>query len=195
MEGLITLDQSWTLWINQHHNAILDSIIMPVSWFGEAGVGWILVMVVLLVFGGKRERLVTLVAAGGLMLTEYILMHYCRELWPRLRPYLYMDGIRQMGVAWTKPAFPSAHAHLWVQMTLIYGIAYRRWLWPLAVLTLITLYSRPYAGMHHVLDVVAGATLGGLMGGLELLVAQKAGLLVRVAEMEFPPVEEQICAT
>ncbi len=177
MSSALTWDQLATLWINQHHNIVLDAILMPVSWFGEGGVGWIAVMLAMFIFGKRRERLLTLIFLGGLLLTEFGVMPLFREHAFRPRPYTYLEGIRALGVRWEISSFPSAHAHLWAQATLLYGLAYRKWLWPLVVLSLLTLYSRPYAGMHHVLDVLAGAALGGVMGTLEVLVASRCGLL------------------
>ncbi len=177
MNTLLTWDQVATLWINQHHNLMLDAILMPISWFGEAGVGWIAVMLLLLIFGKRRLRLLTLVLAGGLIVTEFLVMPLFREYAFRPRPYTYLPGIRSLGVQWTTTSFPSAHAHLWAQVTLLYGVAYRRWLWPLIVLSLLTFYSRPYAGAHHVLDVVGGLGLGGVMGLIEVAVANKMRLM------------------
>jgi len=180
--GLLAADERLTLWINQHHNVVLDWLLMPISWFGEAGIGWIAIILILLILGGHRERMVTLVFVGGLVLTEYVLMPHLRELWPRPRPYTYIAGMRQLGVPWDKSSFPSAHAHLWTQAAILYGLTCRRWLWPLIVLSLLTFYSRPYAGAHHVLDVMAGVGLGGIMGFLELMVATKLGLAQQESE-------------
>ena len=187
MADLVATDQALTLWINQHHCPVLDAVLMPVAWFGEAGIGWILVAALLLLFGRRRERLLTLVFLVGLAVTEYLLMPLLRDLWPRPRPYMYLEGIRQLGVRWKKFSFPSAHLHLWTQATLLYGVAYRRWLWPLVVLTLLTFYSRPYAGMHHVLDCLAGVGLGGVMGLLELAAASRLGLLRPPERASEPP--------
>lgn len=177
MNAPLSWDQIATLWINQHHNVVLDWLLMPVSWFAEGGVGWIAIIVLLLIFGHRRERLLTLVFLGGLLITEFVIMPQIRAHYFRPRPYMYMEGIRQLGHRWENTSFPSGHAHLWAQATLLYGLAYRRWLGPLIGLSLITFYSRPYAGMHHLLDVVAGAGLGGVMGLLEVAVASKLGLL------------------
>ena len=187
MEGLIAADQAATLWINQHHNVVLDALVMPVAWFGEGGAGWIIIVLGLLIFGGRRERLVTLVFVGGLVITEYTLVPALRELWPRQRPHMYLEGIRALGIHWEKPSFPSAHTHLWTQATILYGVAYRRWLWPLIALSVITFYSRPYAGMHHILDVLGGIGLGGVMGLLELAVASKLGLLASPVPADADP--------
>jgi undecaprenyl-diphosphatase len=176
MEGLIAADQAATLWIAQHHNMLLDALLMPVAWAGEVAVGWVVAMLLLLAFGGRRERLLTVVFACGLVATELLLMPLFREWWPRPRPYMYLPDVRQMGVRWTSSSFPSAHMHLWVAGALLYGAAYRQWRWPLTLLTLLTAYSRPYAGMHHALDVLFGSAVGAAVGLLELAVAGRLGL-------------------
>lgn len=169
---ILAWDRAVTLWINQHHHVILDIILTPVSLFGEGGWGWIIIALLLLIFGRRKERIATACFAVGLVVTEFLLMPELRDLWMRPRPYTYMEGIRTLGVEWPHPSFPSAHMHLWAQATIVYGLLYRRWLWPLVILAVLTGYSRPYAGMHHVIDVFGGAALGGVMGTLELYTAR-----------------------
>jgi membrane-associated phospholipid phosphatase len=45
------------------------------------------------------------------------------------------------------------------------------------VLLVLSLYSRAYVGNHHVLDTLAGVVLGGVVGMVDLIVAEKLGLL------------------
>ncbi len=184
MDRILAADESATVWISQHHNVVLDALVMPVAWLGEAAAGWIVAMLLLLVFGGRRERLLTVVFVCGLLATELLLMPVLREWWPRPRPYTYLPDVRQLGVRWESSSFPSAHMHLWMAGTLLYGVAYRRWLWPLIILTLITGYSRPYAGMHHVLDVLVGTVVGAVVGLVELAVAGRLGLVAGPAAAE-----------
>jgi membrane-associated phospholipid phosphatase len=47
---------------------------------------------------------------------------------------------------------------------IVLGAEYRRLVPVLAAFTLLTLYSRPYLGMHHPLDALAGAGVGALVG-------------------------------
>ncbi|MGC9316792.1 MAG: phosphatase PAP2 family protein [Armatimonadota bacterium] len=177
MDGILAADRAATLWINQHHNPVLDLLLSGVSYLGDAGIAWMLVALSLLIFGGRRERLLALIFIGGVVLTEAVAMPLLRELWPRPRPYTYMPGIRILGPVWSGSSFPSAHGHLWGQATLLFAIAYRRLRWPLIVLLVLSLYSRPYLGMHHALDALAGAVLGFAMGGIEVVAAGRLGLL------------------
>jgi membrane-associated phospholipid phosphatase len=179
MDRLIQIDQSMTLWINQHHSVPLDVVVMPVAWLGEMGIGWIILMLIMMIYGRRRERLLTLIFLAGLLITEFLIFPLFRDAWPRTRPYMYLAGVRPMGVRWEKFSFPSAHMHPTMMATILFGAAYRRSLWPLIIFTLITGYSRPYAGMHHVLDVVVGAGIGAVVGVAQVVIARRLGLLSR----------------
>ena len=88
-----------------------------------------------------------------------------------------MEGIHTIGHEWDRPSFPSAHAHLWLQATVLFGVVFRSWRWPLIVLSALVCYARPYAGVHHVLDVIAGIGLGTAIGLLDIAAASALGLL------------------
>jgi len=188
------LDKQMTLWINHHHNTALDIIFGTVSRLGDAGVAWLLVIAVLLMFGTRRQRILAVIFLTGLVMTEYLAMPVLQGLWYRPRPYMYMDSIRTIGPEWHRPSFPSSHAHLWGQAAVLFAVAYPRLRKPLLVLLLLTLYSRPYTGNHHVLDVLAGAALGLSVGGLDVLVAKKLGVLERSDEEEEPEADVQLAA-
>ena len=181
MEQLILLDRQLTLWINGHHHPVLDLLFGMVSRLGDAGVAWMAVAIMLLIFGARRDRLMALIFVSVLVMTEYIAMPWFRELWPRPRPFTYLAEIRTIGPTWGNPSFPSSHAHLWVQATLLFVVAYPRLAWPLVVMTLLSLYSRPYVGNHHVLDVVGGSIVGLGAGTLGLTIASKLGLVTSQA--------------
>ncbi len=177
MESVLQLDRQLTLWINHHHHPVLDVLFEGVSYLGDAGIAWLIVVALMLILGARRDRLIALIFLGGLLLTEFSAMPVLRDLWHRPRPYAYMESIRTLGPEWDFPSFPSAHAHLWGQATLLFAVAYRRLKWPLIVLLILSLYSRPYVGNHHVLDVLGGLLLGLAFGAFEVLVAWNAGLL------------------
>lgn len=187
------LDKQITLWINQHNSPVLDVILGTVSRLGDAGVAWLLVVAILVMFGTRRQRILSVIFLTGLIMTEYLAMPVLQDMWYRPRPYMYMDSIHHLGPEWNRPAFPSSHAHLWAQAALLFAVAYPRLRRPLLVLLVLTLYSRPYTGNHHVLDVVAGTALGLGVGWLDVLVAQKLGVLDRSDEDE-PEAEPQLAA-
>lgn len=65
----------------------------------------------------------------------------------------------------------------------------------LAIFALLTLYARPYLGMHFPLDVLAGAALGAVVGLLarcalgrwEAAVASQPGPAPGAGEVRVPP--------
>lgn len=177
MTGILQIDQAATLWINQHHNAALDALLVGVSYLGDGGIAWLLAAIAMLIFGGRRTRLLALIFIIGLIVTESAIMPALRELWNRPRPFIYMPEIRTLGPRWDRPLFPSAHAHLWGQAVLLFGVAFPRLRRPLIALGILSLYARPYVGNHHVLDTLAGALVGLGIGGLDLFVAERLRLL------------------
>lgn len=186
VDQLIALDLRLTFWINQHHHPVLDAVFGIVSRLGDAGVAWMAVAVMLAVLGARRERLMALIFVSVLMMTEFIVMPWLREIWPRPRPYTYLAGIRTIGPVWGNPSFPSSHSHLWVHATLLFSMVYPRLRWPLIVLMVLSLYSRPYVGNHHVLDVVGGAFVGLGAGMLGLMIASRLGFLSDEDEEPIP---------
>jgi membrane-associated phospholipid phosphatase len=192
MVDLLALDQAVTLWANQHHSLVLDMLLLPLSWFGERGIGWLGIAALMLVFGKRRERLVTLAFLAALIATEFLFMPPLRATVPRPRPYAYLADVRQCGVPWTTNSFPSAHVYLWVYAALFYGTIYRQRRWLLWTLTSLTIYARPYCGMHHVADALGGAVLGLAVGLPILVLVTKWGwteerLDAQLAEDELAP--------
>lgn len=187
MDGVLQIDRQLTLWINHHHNAGLDALFGAVSRLGDAGVAWLIVVTLLLIFGARRDRVIALIFLAGLIITEYLAMPILRDIWYRPRPFTYMESIRTIGPEWHRPSFPSAHAYLWGQSAVLFAVAYPRFKWPLIVLTVLTLYSRPYVGNHHVIDVLAGVAFGLAVGWLDVLVAQKLGALAADDAEEADP--------
>ncbi|MBD3293652.1 MAG: phosphatase PAP2 family protein [Armatimonadia bacterium] len=177
MDAILEVDRQLTLWINHHHHPALDLLFSAVSRLGDAGVAWLFVTALLLIFGGKRDRIIAGIFLAGLLATEFLAMPVLRDIWYRPRPFTYMESIRTLGPEWDRPSFPSAHAYLWGQAALIFAVAYPRLRWPLMALLVLSLYSRPYVGNHHVLDTLAGLVLGLGVGALGLLAASKLGVL------------------
>jgi undecaprenyl-diphosphatase len=164
MHSLTTLDKSLLIWINGHHNVVLDAILIPVSLAGEFGAIWFAVCLGLLIFGKRRHRIAALMLLVTMIVVDRLVAAQIGHFVPRERPYLAIQGIRQAGVRWTGNSFPSGHAHTVWEAAIILGSRWRRLIVPLVVFALLTCYSRPYLGMHYPGDVLAGSALG-IIGG------------------------------
>jgi undecaprenyl-diphosphatase len=164
MGRVLHWDDLLLYWINQHNHVVLDAIFRPVALLGEAGAIWVLVGLGMMVFGRGRARVLGLILLATMMIADRVIEWPLRELVVRQRPYQNLAHIRQIGIAWSSNSFPSAHATSVVIATVLLGAEYRRLLVPLIVFALLTIYSRPYLGMHHPLDALVGALVGLVTG-------------------------------
>jgi undecaprenyl-diphosphatase len=161
---MLEWDRQALLWINSHHNVFLDAILLPVSLAGEFGVDWIAVGLGLLVMGKREHRKAAVILLLTLLVADRCMVPLLSGLFPRDRPYLALEGIRQMGVAWRTNSFPSGHSHsVWIG-AIVLGSRWHRLRLPLVGFALLTCYSRPYLGMHYPTDVLAGSLLGISLG-------------------------------
>lgn len=160
MKSVLEWDKGALLWINGHHNLFLDAILLPVSLAGEYGAIWIVASVALLIWGKSDAKKTALLFCLTALFVDRCIAGPLGELVPRERPYLALEGIRQLGVPWRTNSFPSGHAHsVWIA-TVLLGSRWRRLRLPLVVFAVLTCYARPYLGMHYPLDVLAGSAIG-----------------------------------
>ena len=157
---VLQLDKSALLWINSHHNAILDAILAPVAYAGDGGAIWFLLCAIILIWGKAQHKRTALTLVITVILVDRCISAPVGHHFDRLRPYLAMEEVRQVGSAWTGSSFPSAHAHSVWEAAIILGSRWRKLIAPLIVFALLTCYSRPYCGMHYPGDVAAGSVLG-----------------------------------
>jgi undecaprenyl-diphosphatase len=160
------------LWMNGHHDPVIDAILYPISLAGEKGL--LLVLLYVGIFALMPRRAYPLWAGIGvaLVLGDLLLMTLLNLAWMRDRPFLALEGVRQVGPLWYSSSFPSGHAqYSWV-VTVVLGAHRRAWLWVMIPFTLLSCYARPYFGMHYPLDVLAG-TIVGIAYGAFIVACQR----------------------
>jgi len=164
----LQLDAHALMWMNSHHSLLLDTILAPVAYAGEAGAIWFALCLGLLTFGRREYKLTGLLLLVSIILVDRLIAAPLGAALFRTRPYVALEGVRQVGVRWSGTSFPSGHAHsVWIA-AIILGNQWRRLLAPLILFGLLTCYSRPYFGMHYPLDVMAGSAIGVSAGFLIL---------------------------
>lgn len=169
MDELAEWDHLALHWINSHHHPVLDWILVPVSFLGEGGWIWILTGLILIIAGRGRARATGIFLLVAMLLADRLAAWTLGAILQRTRPYLDEPGLRQIGIRWAGNSFPSAHAHSAVIAAIVLGSEYRRLLPVLIAFALLTLYSRPYLGMHYPLDIVVGALVGVIVGFAAIL--------------------------
>jgi len=169
---MLQWDRDALIWINAHHNRLLDAILAPVAYAGELGLVWIVVCLVMLIVGKPGQRKAAVMVMLTMFLVDRLIASPLGHWVYRQRPYAAIEGIRQIGFSWTGSSFPSAHAEsVWIA-TVILGSRWRRLIVPLIAFALLTCYSRPYFGMHYPADVIIGSAMG-IAAGFAALGAEK----------------------
>jgi undecaprenyl-diphosphatase len=164
LHTMLARDRAAERWISSHHYPVLDWILGPVSFAGEVAALWLLIGVAMIIFGRGRVRMTGAFLVATIALTDRLIAAPLAHFFHRTRPYLAEPGLRQVGIRWAGSSFPSGHGHSVMIALILLGSEYRKALPALGVFALLTLYSRPYLGMHYPLDTLAGAAIGTIAG-------------------------------
>lgn len=178
IEFLYNLDRKLMIWI--HHdwrNPVLDPVFI---WFHDSKhfiIPLALVWLYLIIRGGRRGRILALLLAVGLLLTDQISSHLLKPLVGRERPCFALDEVTALVHQVHSRSFPSSHAtNNFGAATILWLVRRGAWAWWLAVAGLVAL-SRVYLGVHYPSDIVAGMFLGIGIGFLVVFAARKTKLL------------------
>ena len=160
-------DLSWCLRLNRYstHSAIAR-FFKIISRLGDGGFWYGLIVLIALRQGAPAlpALLQALLTAGMGLLVYKSLKH--RTLRPR--PY----QVHQAVVLGERPldhfSFPSGHTLHAVSFTVVLGFYFPALLPLLVPFTMLVALSRMVLGLHYPTDVLAGAAIGGGLGGLAL---------------------------
>ncbi|HEX3013819.1 MAG TPA: phosphatase PAP2 family protein [Methanobacterium sp.] len=146
-------------------NPVFDVIMPLISSIGYFSI-WILVCILLFVFGGKKGRNVAVVCIIALVF-GYFLTEILKYIIVRPRPYAVLEGVRVLayigGSSW-----PSGHTVASFIGAIIIGRSYSfnfkgkncKLIYPLLIFAFLVGFSRIYNGVHYPFDVISGALIG-----------------------------------
>jgi len=146
-------------------NPIFDVIMPLISSVGYFSV-WILVCVLLFIFGGEKGKNVAVVCIVALIF-GYFLTEILKYIVERPRPYGVLEGIRVLtsidGSSW-----PSGHTVASFIGAIIIGRGYSftikgksyKLIYLLLIFAFLVGFSRIYNGVHYPSDVISGALIG-----------------------------------
>ena len=137
-------------------------------------------LLALLAIAFRRPRLgVALLLAGVVV---YLLALVVKEIVDRGRPAALVDGVHAREVFGPDSlGFPSGHAAVATALTVVVAAHLsRRWAIAAVAVALVVFFGRMYVGAHLPLDLIGGAALGAIAGGV-------ANLLVRPTPRSSSP--------
>lgn len=170
MEMIQHLDEQIILWIQEHVMCEgLNGPMLLISKMGNAGWFWILLGVLLLVYGIKNRKfaqygLALLLCLGTTALVCNVIL---KPMVGRIRPYDLL-GFSILVPPLADFSFPSGHtSSSFAAATAIYAMN-RKWGIVAYVFAVLMGISRLYLGVHFPTDVLTGAVIGIVMARVTL---------------------------
>jgi undecaprenyl-diphosphatase len=161
IEWLIRLDTQLFYLLNvKMQNPVLDFLMPILTNLDYWRIPFIVLAVFLLVFGKKRGRIVVVLLALGITLSDQVCNSILKPLIGRMRPCNTLENVHLLIGCSKAFSFPSSHAtNIFTGMT-IFSFVYPRLKYALYTIAVLVAYSRVYVGVHYPFDVIAGTALG-----------------------------------
>lgn len=148
---LLHMIQGW-------HNDILDAIMVGVTTFGNAGLGWIAIGLILTIIPNTRRCGVNVLWA--MLITHVIGNVIVKPIVARPRPFLEYPSVELIVKAPGSYSFPSGHAASSFTAALTIFFYYKKPGAIALVAAAMIAFSRMYLFVHYPTDVLCGVLLG-----------------------------------
>lgn len=167
----------WDALVVEETQALRWHFLTPLFVLASAWwVKWPLFVVVGALYDGGRRTLfprvavLTSVGVGAVATIVTVLKQFA----DRTRPALADPAITSLVPTPQSASFPSGHSATAFAAATIVGALCPRFRWPLLAAASLVAASRVYLGVHYLLDVIAGATLGVAVGLAVVGLARRA---------------------
>ncbi|MCI1305850.1 MAG: phosphatase PAP2 family protein [Lachnospiraceae bacterium] len=155
MNWITEIDTAILLWIQNHlRTPVMTGFWRLITGFGEAGIFWIAVALVLILIPSKRKTGLTCAVS---MVLVFAVTYALKFTVCRLRPYDACVQIIPLVKKLRDYSFPSGHTSFSFAAALILmRLEDRKIRIPALVLSILIALSRLYLGVHYPSDVIAG---------------------------------------
>lgn len=153
------------------HCEWMDTLMPPLSSLGDAGIIWIVLSILLLLF--PRTRRAGVASAFSLILMLISGNMILKPLISRMRPFTVNTAVTLLIPPPGDFSFPSGHTFASFASSTAILRNHKRIGIPALILAVLIAFSRLYLYVHYPTDVLAGLLLGILAGYLGNLAARK----------------------
>lgn len=159
-------------WFQGLHNPVLDKIVVAITSLGNAGIFWILLTVVMLIF--CKDKRVAWTSALALLFSLLVINIFLKNTVMRARPCWIDESVQLLIKSPSDYSFPSGHssASFAGAVSIVQYARYRKQGIAAVILAVLIATSRLYLFVHFPTDVLTGTILG-------IIEAIVAGLIIR----------------
>lgn len=169
MAFLYAIDRAVFLFFNRTlANPVFDFVMPYITEEDYWRIPILLVWLALVIFGGKKGRIVALLVIPILTLSDQVSSFVVKPWVQRVRPCFVVEGARLLIDQSRSFSFPSSHAANNAAAAVLFSVKYRRYTWVFVFIAGVVAYSRVYVGVHYPSDILGGALLGVLCAGVIL---------------------------
>jgi len=143
-------------------NPVFDFLMPIVTESDNWTIPFVLIVLTLLIFGGKKGRIAVLLVALIVTLSDQLSSHVLKPWIGRIRPCFVVEGVRLLIRQSRSFSFPSSHASNMAAVATLFSVKYPKFKWIYIGIAILVGYSRIYVGVHYPFDVLAGGILGVL---------------------------------
>jgi undecaprenyl-diphosphatase len=189
-EVLYRADVQLFYWGNTHAANPVFDVLMPIITTNAYTVPGIAVLLLWLLWQGKREdRVFVLILLCTILALDQCIVAI-KEPIGRFRPCNTLSNVRLLVDCGTGKSFPSAHAANNVAFALLVAYFYPRCIGWAALWAILIAYSRVYCGVHYPSDIVGGAVIAFIAVIVVLIIWRL--LFTRYIPLGLPPPATQI---
>ena len=189
MDAVLKFDWTVFQWVEKNlWNPVLDKIFPIITVFGNKGLFWIILALLLCMT--KKYRRVGLIMAVAIIIDGVSVNLILKNVFERPRPFDLeaWKGAFQYPELIAKPtdySFPSGHTVVCFAGAVSLFAADKKWMGVAGIILAILVgFSRIYLHVHYCTDVLAGVVIGILCGVIAMLIVNSIDKKIRQKKLE-----------
>ena len=173
LDHLVEADQAATSFLHDiiPHTPFFDRFFTFLSVYGNSVVAWLIILLLLVIFEGKRHRKFPVYLLAATLTTFLFVELVLKNLYGRARPLLLNDTL--LSVCPKSFSFPSGHAAVAFAAAFVFSRFDKKRAVFYYILALLICISRIYLNCHYLADILGGMIVGITIAKITTLLLRK----------------------